>query len=208
MWADSYSGFQLRVGRELTSGHECKCLWCGLSLGRRKELPLPNRLGGLRECPEILQRSPGQSPGRKRISVFSVCHRLPQYYSCNKNRNTIHLNPDPADFRHRISESGIWHKFNICPYLIVTEDEMENKCTNYNCDLNKQLLPNIALPVILVLFTLVTLTRHFWNKCRFYFNYLWRCLIGLSRWWSVSGTRCCFRGRLKSHQNGNLNTIF
>ena len=47
-------------------------------MGRRKvECPLPNRLRDLRERPELPEQGPGQSPGRNRISVLSIRHKMP-----------------------------------------------------------------------------------------------------------------------------------
>jgi len=37
--------------------------------------PLSSRLMGLGECRELLQRGPGQSPGRKRILAYFEGHR-------------------------------------------------------------------------------------------------------------------------------------
>jgi len=39
-------------------------------------VPLANQLEGLWECRELLQRSLGRNPGRKRISLFSKHHRM------------------------------------------------------------------------------------------------------------------------------------
>ena len=45
----------------------------GVGVGR---FPPPRRLRSLRERRNLPQRGPGRSPGRKRISVLSKCHRM------------------------------------------------------------------------------------------------------------------------------------